>query len=181
MKGNKISIEASILYATAGKLGPDVIATLQNAAKKYAKRSSNITQPNTGDLTTTELAAIQQCADKFKLDIVVVGSALYGKRIKHNANAEIGHRSHCNSDIDYIIPNKENQPLFAIGPFDGPEEFKQKPQAMLPERDLHQGILFTSPHIYLHRLWFKPNARPRLLPPGIPNLALEPPSPELYE
>jgi len=176
MKNNNVSIEESIQFAIARKLSPIVINDLQKAAAKYAKRPSNATLPNSGDLTDAEMAAIQQCADKYHIDIVVVGSALYGKRLRHGASASIGHGSNSKSDIDYIIPNKQNAPLFQIGPFDN---INDKPQAMLPERDQLQGIMFATPHIYLHRLWFKPNARARLLSPGMPNPGLAPSSPYL--
>lgn len=172
MRPTDMSIHESIKFATERRLGPQVLATLQQAAAKYDKRKTNRTRPNLGDLSNEEIARIQEVADAFQIDIVVVGSALYGKRIGVGSSMRIGHGSDAKSDIDYIIPNKSVQWMFQVGPFDNPED---KPQAMLPDFDKFQGVNFTTPHNYLHRLWFKPKAKPRLLKPGMPNLGLAPP------
>lgn len=171
MRANDISIHDSLKYAAERKLGPQVIATVQQSADKYDKRKTNPTRPDVGDLTDAEIARIQQCANDFQIDIVVVGSALYGKRVNLGSDARIGHGSDAKSDIDYIVPAKAAQWMFQIGPFDN---YEDKPQAMLPGFDRFQGMNYETPHVHIHRLWFKPRTKARLLKPGDPNLPLAP-------
>ena len=162
----KMSIHESINYATKNKLGTDKMSILQESAAKYDSRPSNSVRPDVGDLTDREIAQIQKSVDEFYFDLVVVGSALYGKRLGLGSTKSVGHSCNSKSDIDYIVPNKNLEFLFQIGL----GSYNDSPQAQWPDFDRLQGIMFTTPSVFLHRLWFKPKAPPKLLQPGMPNL-----------
>ncbi|MDH5327020.1 MAG: hypothetical protein OEZ68_14225 [Gammaproteobacteria bacterium] len=163
----EMSVHQSLQYAKENNLGRDVQDKLEQYVKKYDGRSLNPINPGVGDLSEMELIQIQNFVNKYFVDLVVVGSALYGKRLNPKGRGPVGHTGR--SDIDYINPNIHASELYSSKTRAG-----QRPQDSLPCLDPMQQVFQETPNTYMHRLWFSPLRPRRLLLPGDPNPTVTP-------